>query len=234
MQYHCILCVQPLRYSYHSGTSTILSVHIARILHCPSGVVCFLVPFWLQQVPVGDVSTTAAVPVAGGAEVDLAGSAPSAEAAASGEGEHFSISAFAHGIADSMRESAGVKRHDAEAPTTTTSVQPPEAAATPGIADKLKASMTGVVEATQVVGWSASGSPRVKAHVDAKGTVPSVEGGVEVAAAPAEVDAAVSLPSAEGGVGVGLPGAEGELTLPRYEGEGRCESCLVFFCFFVC
>ena len=145
---------------------------------------------------------------------------------------------FLHSVADSMRESSGIARHDAPKP----SVQLPEGEAPePGTVEKIKASISGVAGASQVLGWGAHGSKGEKVKVE--GSAPSVEMGapsVEAGAAGADasvsapsvdVDASAAVPSVEGDVSVPSASAEGGLKLPSGSADvGGCEFlfCLLF------
>lgn len=139
---------------------------------------------------------------------------------AKAEKSHIPGSGFLHSVADSMRETAGIKRHDAAKPADASGELPAgEAPHEPGVVGKVTSSIAGVAGASQVLGWGASGSKIKKKRSDVEGTaVPSAElegGDVNVIPPPSssslEVEGAgLSVPSGEGGVA----GAEGELTLP--------------------
>lgn len=132
---------------------------------------------------------------------------------------------FLHSIADSMRESSGMPRHDAPKQ----SVQLPEGEAPePGTVDKIKASISGVAGASQVLGWGAQGSKPAKKH--AEGTAPSFEAGADVSAPT--LDASAAVPSVEGDVTV--PSAEGGLTLPSGSADVGCELFLVSVYYLPC
>lgn len=123
---------------------------------------------------------------------------------------------FLHSVADSMRESSGIARHDASKP----SVQLPEGEAPePGTVDKIKASIAGVAGATQMVGWGAHGAKGEKVKVE--GSAPLVEAGAE--APSVDVDASAAVPSVEGDVSVPSASAEGGLTLPSGSTDVGCE-----------
>lgn len=132
---------------------------------------------------------------------------------------------FLHSIADSMRETSGIARHDAPKP----SVQLPEGEAPePGTVEKIKASISGVAGASQVLGWGAQGSKGSKKSASAgvEGTVPSAEGLVPSVEAGADLsapalDASASMPSVEGSVTA--PAVEGDLTLPSGSTDVGCE-----------
>lgn len=122
-----------------------------------------------------------------------------------------------HSIADSMRESSGIARHDAPKP----SAELPEGEAPePGTVEKIKASIAGVAGATQVIGWGAQGS---KGGKDAAGEAPSIDAGTDLSASASapSVDASAAMPSVEGDVSV--PAAEGGLTLPSGSTDVGCE-----------
>lgn len=146
---------------------------------------------------------------------------------------------FLHSVADSMRESSGIARHDAPKP----SVQLPEGEAPePGTVEKIKASISGVAGASQVLGWGAHGSKGEKVKVE--GSAPSVEMGapsveagaagadVSVSAPSVDVDASAAVPSVEGDVSVPSASAEGGLKLPSGSTDvGGCEFLfLLLFC----
>lgn len=123
-----------------------------------------------------------------------------------------------------MRESSGIARHDAPKP----SVELPEGEAPePGTVEKIKASISGVAGASQVLGWGVQGSKGGK-DVEVEGAAPSVE--VEAAGTSADVsvsapsvDASAAVPSVEGDVNVSVPAAEGGMTLPSGSTEVGCE-----------
>ncbi len=112
---------------------------------------------------------------------------------------------------DSMRESAGVQRHDAP----NLAAQLPEGeAAEPGTIDKIKESISGVAGASQTMGWGAHGDKKM-VKVEGSGAAPSAEAGsagVDVSAPTADVDVSASVPAVEGTVDV--PAAEGGLEIP--------------------
>lgn len=114
---------------------------------------------------------------------------------------HIPGSGFLHSVADSMRESSGIQRHDAK-PAASVELSAGEASEA-GVVEKVTASIAGVAGASQVLGWGASGKKIKKKKSDVEGDVgaPSVEGGVDV-----------GVPSVEGGVEV--PAPEGGMTLP--------------------
>lgn len=123
-----------------------------------------------------------------------------------------------------MRETAGIKRHDAPKPAAAAAAELPEgeAAHEPGVVDKVTSSIAGVAGASQVLGWGASGAKIKKKKSDVEGTaVPSSSVEVEVEGA------GVSAPSGEGGA---AGAAEGELTLPSGSVDAGGE---LFLCDFV-
>lgn len=137
---------------------------------------------------------------------------------------------FLHSIADSMRETSGIKRHDAKKP----SADLPEGEAQePSTVGKIAAAVAGVAGASQVVGWGAHGTKPEK-----KGDVPSVEAGADApsmgagadVSAPA-FDASVPAPSVEGSTesssiegGAEAPAVEGDLKLPSGSASAEGES----------
>lgn len=139
---------------------------------------------------------------------------------------HLPGSGFLHSIADSMRESAGVQRHDAPKPA----AQLPEGEASePGTVDKIKTSISGVAGASQTMGWGAQGDKKL-VKVEGTGAAPSVEAGdvgvdvdVDVSAPTVDVDLSASAPAVEGTVDV--PSAEGDLTLPSGSADISGELC---------
>lgn len=142
---------------------------------------------------------------------------------------------FLHSIADSMRESSGIPRHDAPK----ASVQLPEGEAPePGTVEKIKASISGVAGASQVLGWGAQGSKKGKSDVEVTApsvevTAPSVEvGGADVSVSAPSVDASAAVPSVEGDASV--PAVEGGLTLPSGSVDGGGEFLLSLLCVLMC
>lgn len=111
-----------------------------------------------------------------------------------------------------MRETSGIKRHDA---TTPSADLPQGEASEPGAVGKIAATIAGVAGASQVVGWGAHGTK------PEKGKAPSVDTGADVSTSA--LDASVPVPSIEGGAEA--PAVEGEMTLPSgsatVEGELR-------------
>ncbi|CAN0019451.1 unnamed protein product, partial [Laminaria digitata] len=94
------------------------------------------------------------------------------------EHHHFSVSGFASSVADSMRESSGIERHDAHPHAHA------EADAKPGIVGNIKSSIAGVSHATQEAGWGAPDAHAEGVDVETKELAPSVEAtGLSVGAA---------------------------------------------------
>ncbi|CAM9963630.1 unnamed protein product, partial [Ectocarpus fasciculatus] len=164
-----------------------------------------------------------------GGDLSVGGSMPSVEGGASlptgkaeGEkGHHVPGSGFLHSIADSMRETAGVQRHDASAPKPSAEL-PEGGAPTPGKVGKITASLA---EATQVVGWGAQGTkPEKKRRPRPEGAeavaAPAADASIPSVDAPAvDVSAPAVDLSVEGGGGVDAPKVEGGLTLPSAEAD---------------
>lgn len=135
-----------------------------------------------------------------------------------GKHHHLPGSDFMHSVADSMRESSGIARHDAPK----VSAQLPEGEAPePGTVDKMKASISGVAGASQVLGWGAQGTkPERKGVEGAAVAAPSIDAGVDVSA-PA-LDASAEVSAVQGGVTVPAAAEEG-LTLPSGSADAGCE-----------
>lgn len=130
---------------------------------------------------------------------------------------HIPGSGFLHSVADSMRESSGIQRHDAP-PKPTAAESPAGEMPEAGVAEKVAATIAGVAGASQVLGWGASGGKIKKNKSDVEGAAPSVGGGdvgvpsVEGGGADVpSVGGGVSAPSVEGLAGASAPG--GDLTL---------------------
>lgn len=123
------------------------------------------------------------------------------------KGHHIPGSGFLHSIADSMRETAGVQRHDKP------STELPEGEApAPGKVGKITAS---VAEAAQVAGWGAQGiKPEKKGRPRPEEEAAAVAAPAADASVPAVDAPAVGLSVEGGGGGVDAPKVEGGLTLP--------------------
>lgn len=125
------------------------------------------------------------------------------------------MSGFVHSIADSMRESSGVIRHDSHKAD-----EPPV-----GVGDKIKASLAGVTGAAQSATWSVSapsapsGNTSVveKVYVDAG--VEGVSGSLPTVGGEGLGSAEVSMPPVEGNLDVKMPagGVSGNFSPPGGE-----------------
>ena len=128
------------------------------------------------------------------------------------EHHHFSVSEFAHSIADSMRESSGIERHDAHPHAHAECGLSADAEAKPGIVSKIKDSISGVSHATQEAGWG--GPVASGGGADVKESAPLGEAAVDVGADVPAVSASLSAPSADVDADLPEAGAGAGLTLP--------------------